>query len=159
MILAKAQGLGSRISLEVGGDSYDVAPARRGLFGRIVGQAYSVVDRSSGRRALVTYRVLRNRIEVERGDTRATLRLRTVRPSTLIFDRQEYRIKFGKLKGSIDIVRDGEIMATGSLGTSSVRFQEAEGPLGAILPELAVGLCIWLKNFQGFLGAMIGGQA
>ncbi len=68
-------------------------------------------------------------------------------------------MRFGKLRGTIDIEREGENVASGSITTTSVRFQEAKGPIKSILPELAVGLCIWLKNFQGFLGAMGGGQA
>jgi hypothetical protein len=46
-----------------------------------------------------------------------------------------------------------------SITTTSVNFQEAADPVKSVLPELAVGLCIWLKNFQGFLDAMAGGQA
>lgn len=159
MIVARTQGLGSLISLEVGGDRYDVSTAGRGLLKRILGQTYSVVERSSGTQASVRFRVLANRIEIEKNGTEASLRLRTVRSSTLILNGEEHQVKFGKIKGTIDISKRGESVASGSMSTTSVSFQESVGPIGTILPELAVGICIWLKNFQGFLGTMVGGQA
>ncbi|MFQ5838103.1 MAG: hypothetical protein ACE5HJ_04900 [Thermoplasmata archaeon] len=159
MIVAKTKGLGSLISLEVDGELYDVSTAGRGFLKRIFGQTYSVVERASGTQALVKYKVLANRIEIEKNETKASLRLRTVRPSRLVLAGEEYQVTFGKLHGTIDIAREGETVASGSIQTTSVSFQEGAGPIKSILPELAVGLCIWLKNFQGFLGAMVGGQA
>ncbi len=159
MIVAKTRGLGSLISLEEDGESYDVSAAGRGLLKRFMGQTYSVVDRTSGTQALVKYKVLMGRLEIGKNGTKASLHLRTVRPSRLIFAGEDYQVTFGKLRGTIDIEREGENVASGSITTTSVSFQEAKGPVKSILPELAVGLCIWLKNFQGFLGALVGGQA
>ncbi len=159
MIVARTEGLGSLISLDVSTGQYDVSPAGRGLLRRILGQTYTVVERTSRTQALVKYKVLANRIDIEKNGTNASLRLRTVRPSRLLHAGEEYQVTFGKLRGTIAIAREGEHMASGSITTTSVSFQEAKGPVKSILPELAVGLCIWLKNFQGFLGAMGGGQA
>ena len=159
MIVAKTRGLGGLISLEEDGESYDVSAAGRGFLRRFMGQTYSVVERNSGTQALVKYKVLMNRLEIGKNGTKASLHLRTVRPSRLVLAGEEYQVTFGKLRGTIDIKREGENVASGSITTTSVSFQEAKGPVKSILPELAVGLCIWLKNFQGFLGAMGGGQA
>ena len=159
MIVAKTKGLGSLISLEVDGDLYDVSTAGRGFLKRILGQTYSVVERTSGTQALVKYKVFANRIEIEKNEAKASLRLRAVRPSRLVLDGEEYQVTFGKLQGSVAIIREGETVVSGSIGTTYVSFQEGVGLIKTILPELAVGLCVWLKNFQGFLGAMAGGQA
>ncbi len=159
MIVAKTRGLGSLISLEEDGESYDVSAAGRGILKRFMGQTYSVVDRTSGTQALVKYKVLVNRLEIGKNGRKASLHLRTLRASRLVLAGEEYQVKFGKLRGTIDIEREGENVASGSITTTSVSFQEAKGPIKSILPELAVGLCIWLKNFQGFLGALGGGQA
>ncbi len=159
MIVAKTRGLGGLISLEEDGESYDVSAAGRGFLRRFMGQTYSVVDRTSGTQGLVKYKVLVNRLEIGKNGTKASLHLRTLRPSRLVLAGEEFRVTFGKLRGTIDIARAGETVASGSISTTSVSFQEAADPIKSILPELAVGLCIWLKNFQGFLGAMVGGQA
>lgn len=159
MIVARTEGVGSLISLDVDGGRHDVSPSGRGLLRRILGQTYTVVDRTSGTQALVKYKVLANRIEIEKNGVGASLRLRTVRPSSLDLAGEEYQVTFGKLQGTISIAREGETVASGSIGTASVSFQEAADPIKRILPEVAVELCIWLKNFQGFLGAMAGGQA
>ncbi len=160
MIVADTKGLGSLITLEVDNRPYKVSLVAKGFLRRLWGQTYSVVEPSSGITTLVRYRVLANRIEVQRnGEARASMRLRTVGPSRLVVGKDEYDVAFGKLRGVIEIAKDGETVASGSIRTTSVRFQEAAGPIKTILPELAVGLCIWLKNFQGFLGTMLGGQA
>ncbi len=159
MIVAKTRGLGGLISLEEDGESYDVSAAGRGFLRRFMGQTYSVVERASGTQALVKYKVLVNRLEIRKNSTKASLHLRTVRPSRLDLFGEEYQVRFGKLRGTIDIEREGEHVASGSITTTSVSVREARGPVRSILPELAVGLCIWLKNFQGLRGAMGGGQA
>ncbi len=64
MIVAKTRGLGSLISLEEDGESYDVSAAGRGILRRFMGQTYSVVDRTSGTQALVKYKVLMDRLEI-----------------------------------------------------------------------------------------------
>jgi hypothetical protein len=83
------------------------------------------------------------------------MRLRSVGASQLDFAGETYEVRFGKVRGRIAIRKGGKTLVSGSYGTTFVAFEETDHPLAAILPDLAVGLCVRLKNMQGLFGAIL----